>query len=85
MKYLKMLLYENDELSLTRVLAVMGWLAFLGVSFYLVWQQKGWQNYETFASLTGGGGAATQIANKLINSKYNSEPGGYKQKDYPQG
>ena len=36
MKYLKMLLYENNELSLTRVIAVIGWLAFLAVSAYLV-------------------------------------------------
>ena len=31
-----------------------------------------WGNYETFATMTGGGSAATQIANKLINSKYNT-------------
>jgi hypothetical protein len=74
-KIINGLLYENDQLSLTRVLAISGWLAFLLVSFYLVWKEVGWQNYETFASLTGGGGAATQIANKLINSKYNSPAG----------
>ena len=32
-------------------------------------------DYDTFASLTGGGGAATQIANKLINSKFNTPQG----------
>ncbi len=74
-KIMNGLLYENDQLSLTRVLAITGWLAFLLVSFYLVYKQTGWQNYETFASLTGGGGAATQIANKFINSKYNSQVG----------
>lgn len=79
MKYIKMLLYENEQLSLTRTLAIVGWLAFLLVSFYLVWRGTGWQNYETFASLTGGGGAATQVANKFINSKYNSVPGSYKE------
>ena len=36
MKYLKMLLYENDELSLTRVIAVIGWLAFLAVSAWCI-------------------------------------------------
>lgn len=77
MKYIKMLLYENDELSLTRVIAVIGWLAFLVVSAYLVYTRQTWANYDTFASLTGGGGAATQVVNKLINSKYNSQPGGY--------
>lgn len=77
MIFIKMLLYENRELSLTRVLAVVGWAAFLGVSFYLVWTRQTWANYDTFASLTGGGGAATQVVNKFINSKYNSAPGTY--------
>ena len=77
MKYIKMLLYENDEMSLTRVIAVIGWLAFLIVSAYLVYTRQTWANYDTFAHLTGGGGAATQVVNKLINSKYNRQPGGY--------
>ncbi len=81
LKYIRMLLYENETLSLTRMLAIIGWLAFLIVSFYLVWKGTGWQNYETFASLTGGGGAATQVANKFINSKYNSPLGGYEKKE----
>lgn len=79
MIYLKMLLYENGELSLTRVLAVVGWAAFLSVSFYLVYTAQSWGNYDTFATLTGGGGGAIQVANKLINSKFNSLPGGYSQ------
>lgn len=81
MKWVEMLLYENGTLSLTRLLAVTGWLAFLGVSFYLVWRGVSWDNYETFASLTAGGGAATQIANKFINSKYNSRLGSYQQEE----
>lgn len=80
MKYLKMLLYENNELSLTRCITVIAWAAFLAVSFYLVYTAQAWANYDTFAFLTGGGGATTQVVNKLINSKYNSIPGGYQQK-----
>lgn len=80
MKYLKMLLYENDELSLTRCITVIAWAAFLAVSFYLVYTAQAWGNYDTFAFLTGGGGATTQVVNKLINSKYNSIPGGYQQR-----
>lgn len=79
MKYIKMLLYENNELSLTRCITVIAWAAFLAVSFYLVYTAQSWGNYDTFAFLTGGGGATTQIVNKLINSKYNSIPGGYQQ------
>lgn len=75
-----MLLYENDELSLTRCITVVAWAAFLAVSFYLVYTAQAWGNYDTFAFLTGGGGATTQVVNKLINSKYNSIPGGYQQR-----
>lgn len=80
MKYLKMILYENNELSLTRCITVVAWVAFLAVSFYLVYTAQSWGNYDTFAFLTGGGGATTQVVNKLINSKYNSIPGGYQQR-----
>lgn len=80
MKYIKMLLYENNELSLTRCITVIAWAAFLAVSFYLVYTAQAWGNYDTFAFLTGGGGATTQVVNKLINSKYNSVPGGYQQR-----
>ena len=75
-----MLLYENDERSLTRCITVIAWAAFLAVSFYLVYTAQAWGNYDTFAFLTGGGGATTQVVNKLINSKYNSIPGGYQQR-----
>lgn len=80
MKYLKMLLYENNELSLTRCITVIAWAAFLAVSFYLVYTAQAWANYDTFAFMTGGGGATTQVVNKLINSKYNSVPGSYQQR-----
>lgn len=75
MKLIKKLLYESGELSLTRSLAVAGFLAFLAGSFYLMWKGTSWGNYETFATMTGGGGLATQVANKFLNSKYNSPPG----------
>ncbi len=56
---------------------LMAGTSFLAVSVYLVMEHQYWQNYDTFASITGGGGGAIQVANKLINSKYNSRPGGY--------
>lgn len=81
MKIIRDLLYERGQLSLTRVLAFAGFAAFLAGSFVLLWKGTRWDNYETFATFTGGGGAATQIANKLINSKYNSQPGESYQKE----
>ena len=76
-EWARMLFYENGELSYTRLISAIFVLAFLGVSFYLVLAHQYWQNYDTFASLTGGGGGATQLVNKFINSKYNSVQGGY--------
>lgn len=69
------LLKEQDVYSLTRILAVIGFTAFLLGSFYLIYKNQVWGNYETFATMTGGGSAVTQIANKLINSKYNTPQG----------
>lgn len=77
---IKMALYENNELSLTRVIAVASWMLFAVVSIYLVTFNITWADYSTFASITGGGGAATQIANKLMNSKYNTATGSFEPK-----
>ena len=74
-KIIRDLLYERGRLSLTRVLAFAGFAAFLAGSFVLLWKGTRWDNYETFATFTGGGGATTQLANKFLNSRYNSNPG----------
>lgn len=74
------LTYENDLPSLTRVISIVAFLAFLVASAYLIIAGKRWDHYETFATLTGGGGAATQVANKVINSVYNSSPSQYPKK-----
>lgn len=66
------LTYEGGLPSLTRVISIVAFIAFLVASAYLIIAGKRWDHYETFAALTGGGGAATQIANKVINSLYNS-------------
>ena len=64
------ILHEDGEWSLTRVIAFVGLAAFLIVSFYLAYKGLRWDNYETFATMTGGGGIGTQIANKFITSKW---------------
>lgn len=69
------MLKEGGVYSLTRILSVIGFAAFLIGSCYLIYKGQTWGNYETFATMTGGGSAATQIANKLINSKFNTAPG----------
>lgn len=77
MKILQDLFYENSQMSLTRVLAFLGYLIFAIGSFYLILNNITWSGYETFAIYTGGGGTALQFANKFINSKYNSVAGSY--------
>lgn len=72
---IKEMLKEKNEYSLTRLLAVISFAAFLIASFYLIVKGQTWGNYETFATVAGGGGAVTQIANKLINSTKNTNPG----------
>ena len=74
------LLYENEEPSLTRCISIIAFIAFLAGSAYLMLAGKRWDHYETFATLTGGGGAVTQIANKFMNSAYNSPAGQFPNK-----
>lgn len=80
-KLFRMMLFENGQLSYTRVISFSLLLLLIGVTLYLVITGHNWQHYETLASLTGGGSAVTQVANKFINSKYNSEVGSYKEKN----
>ena len=75
-----MLMYENGELSLTRTISVLFVLLFIGVTIYLVFFDFRWDHYETLATMAAGGGPMTQVANKFINSKYNSDIGTYERK-----
>lgn len=63
-------MYENDSPSLTRTLSVIAFLAFLAGSAYLMLQGKHWDHYESFATITGGGGIGGQVCNKFFNNKY---------------
>lgn len=67
------LINENGVPSLTRMLSIVAFVAFLIGSFYLMWKGQRWDHYETFAFITGGGGTGAQVANKYINSKFNSK------------
>jgi hypothetical protein len=80
-KLFKGMMFENDTLSLTRVMSVTGYIAFIVGSIYLMINNISWDGYATFAGYTGGGGAALQFGNKLVNSKYNSVIGSYEPKE----
>ena len=75
-----MLMYENGGLSLTRTISVLFVLLFIGVTIYLVSFDFRWDHYETLATMAAGGGPMTQVANKFINSKYNTDIGTYERK-----
>lgn len=77
---IKSILYESGQLSLTRVLTVASFVLFALGTIYLLLLSQTWQHYDTFASLTAGGGLATQLGNKLVNSRYNSQPGQFPDK-----
>ena len=69
---IKNLLSDKGNLSLTRLIAITAWLAFLIVSGYLVITGKEWIHYEVFATFTAGGGAIVRISDKFIGKKYNN-------------
>lgn len=73
--FFKNMLYENGVPSLTRVLSLIAFAAFLLCSIYLMVKGQVWQHYDTFAYITGGGGTTAQLFNKFVNSKYNSNLG----------
>ena len=76
MRFFKNLLKENGQYSLTRIISAVLLLAFLAGSAYLILKGQTWGNYDSFAAYCGGGGAASQVVNKFINSKYNTPVGG---------
>lgn len=73
-------MFENGGLSLTRVISLLFVLLFIGVTVYLVFFDFRWDHYETLATMAAGGGPMTQVANKFINSKYNSGIGTYEER-----
>ena len=69
------ILKEDGQWSLTRWITFVSLIAFFIVTAYLVIKDINWSGYDTFASLTGGGGTASQLVNKFINGKYNTPIG----------
>lgn len=72
--WLKMMLYENDKLSLTNFMIFVSFTTFILVSLYLLIMQIQFIYYSEFSTLTAGGGMITKLGNKFVNSKFNSPP-----------
>lgn len=65
------LLYEQDEPSLTRVIIASAFLIFIIgtiVDILLAVYSIRWQDYGTFASITGGGALAGKVGDKIVNT-----------------
>ena len=73
--WLQMMLYENNKLSLTNFIIFVSFAAFIFVSIYLLIMQIQFEYYSEFSTLTAGGGMATKLGNKFINSNFNSPRG----------
>lgn len=68
MNFIKNLVYdENGIPSLTDVIALTGFSIFVIASAYLIINGKNWANYDKFAELTGGGGAALKLGKVAVN------------------
>jgi hypothetical protein len=73
--FLVQLLYENGTPSRTGLFSIIAFLAFLLGSAYLMLCHQQWAHYDTFATLTGGGGLGGLVSNKFINNKYGAPSG----------
>lgn len=67
---IKNLLTNNDKISLTRLIAITAWLAFLTASAYLIITGKEWAHYEVFTTFTAGGACLTRLSDKYLNKKF---------------
>lgn len=68
MKFIKSLFQDRwGNYSMTDLLSFLGFAAFLAGSGYLIYKGQDWTNYDTFASITGGGGLGTKIGKLGIN------------------
>lgn len=76
-KMMKDLFYEEETLSLTRVIGCGGYILFGIVSIYLIYTESHWGSYEIFSSWSAGTASALLFGNKFVDSKYNSKPGGF--------
>lgn len=73
--WLKMMLYENNKLSMTNFMIFVSFVSFIFVSLFLLITQRQFAYYSEFSAFTAGGGMAAKFGNKFVNSKFNSPVG----------
>lgn len=71
------LFYENGNFSLSRLVAFMGYMVFIGITIYLAVTDSTWVHYTEASSYLAGTSTALLVGNKFIDGKYNTVHGGF--------
>lgn len=58
---------NDNKLSLTKVITLIAFLSFIGVSIYVLYAIPEKFSYELFSLLTGIGSFGTRVADKITN------------------
>ena len=64
---------NENNLSITKIMSFIGFLAFLITSGFVIWLMPDKFNYELYAILTGGGAVGTRILDKYMNISNNKK------------
>lgn len=64
---------NSGNLSSTKIMSFIGFLAFLITSVFVIWLMPDKFNYELYAILTGGGAVGSRILDKWLNIRANNE------------
>ena len=60
---------NSGNLSSTKIMSFIGFLAFLITSGFVIWLMPDKFNYELYAILTGGGAVGARVIDKWLNIK----------------
>lgn len=63
---------NQGNISSTKIMSFIGFLAFLITSGFVLWLLPDKFNYELYAILTGGGAVGSRVIDKWLNIKANT-------------
>lgn len=64
---------KDGNLSTTKIMSFMGFIAFIVTTGFVLWLVPDKFNYEIFAILTGGGAVGSRVLDKWLNIKANKQ------------
>lgn len=62
---------KEGNISITKLMSFIGFLAFLVTSTFVIWLMPEKFNYELYAILTCGGAVGSRVVDKWLNIKAN--------------